>query len=292
VLNTGGFVRYLVTKASGCTLCGPGGLREPGGGPQVRRRAADPLRSWYGPGVPPLLVLWDVDYTLVAAGRAGWQVYEIVLDELYGLPMPDELGHMGGRTDTSIALEVLAAAGVGDPLAELPRFQQRMADRAPELEGMVRQYGRALPGAEQALAAVSELARRDDGQLVVQSLLTGNIPALAQVKLGAFGLAGHLDLTIGAYGDISEVRADLVPVARQNAARRYQADFSGTATVLIGDTPKDIEAAAVSGARAVAVASGSFTMQQLRDAGADVVLPDLTDTAVVVGAVCSVEAAG
>jgi phosphoglycolate phosphatase len=126
---------------------------------------------------------------------------------------------------------------------------------------------------------------------VVQSLLTGNIPALARVKLGALGLTEHLDLSIGAYGDVSEVRADLVPVARQNAARRYEADFSGTATVLVGDTPKDIEAAAISGARAVAVASGNFTMQQLRDAGAEVVLPDLTDTAVVVGALCSVEAA-
>jgi phosphoglycolate phosphatase len=261
--------------------------------PRGRRQAWAPTRPFLvRSGVPPLLVLWDVDYTLVATGRAGWHVYEIVLAELYGLGMPDGLGSMGGRTDTSIALEVLAAAGVGDPLAELPRFQQRMAGRAPELEGMVREYGRALPGAEQALAAVSALAQRDDGQLVVQSLLTGNIPALARVKLGAFGLAGHLDLTIGAYGDISEVRADLVPVARQNAARRYQADFSGTATVLIGDTPKDVEAAAVSGARAVAVASGNFTMQQLRDAGAEVVLPDLTDTAAVVGAVCSVEAAG
>jgi phosphoglycolate phosphatase len=156
---------------------------------------------------------------------------------------------------------------------------------------MVREYGRILPGAAEALAAVSSLAQRDDGQLVVQSLLTGNIPALARVKLGALGLTEHLDLSIGAYGDVSEVRADLVPVARQNAARRYEADFSGTATVLVGDTPKDIEAAAISGARAVAVASGNFTMQQLRDAGAEVVLPDLTDTAVVVGALCSVEAA-
>ena len=239
-----------------------------------------------------MLVLWDIDYTLVATGRAGWHLYERVLAELYGLGMPDGLGGMGGRTDTSIALEVLAAAGVPDPLAELPRFQQRLATRAPELESMVREHGRILPGAAEALAAVSSLAAQDDGQLVVQSLLTGNIPALAEVKLGALGLTGHLDLSIGAYGDVSEVRADLVPVARQNAARRYDADFSGTATVLVGDTPNDIEAASISGARAVAVASGSFTMQQLRDAGAEVVLPDLTDTGAVVGAVCSVEAAG
>jgi phosphoglycolate phosphatase-like HAD superfamily hydrolase len=241
--------------------------------------------------VRSLLVLWDVDYTLVATDGVGKHLYEVVLAELYGLEMPGRLGSMAGRTDTSIALEVLTAAGVPDPLRELPRFQQRLADRAPELDSMVREYGRILPGAAEALAAVSSLAQRDDGQLVVQSLLTGNIPALAQVKLGALGLTAHLDLSIGAYGDVSEVRADLVPVARANAAHRHDADFSGTATVLIGDTPSDIEAATVSGARAVGVASGSFTMQQLRDAGAEVVLPDLSDTGVVLGAVCSVEAA-
>jgi phosphoglycolate phosphatase len=242
-------------------------------------------------GVRSLLVLWDVDYTLVATDGLGKHLYEVVLAELYGLEMPAGLGSMAGRTDTSIALEVLAAAGVPDPLGEVRRFQHGLAARAPGLGSMVRQYGRALPGAAEALAAVSSLARRDDGQLVVQSLLTGNIPALAQVKLGALGLTAHLDLSIGAYGDISGVRADLVPVARANAARRYDADFAGTATVLVGDTPSDIEAATVSGARAVGVATGSFTMQQLRDAGAEVVLPDLSDTGVVLSAICSVEAA-
>ena len=54
---------------------------------------------------------------------------------------------------------------------------------------------------------------------VVQSLLTGNIPALARVKLGALGLIEHLDLSIGAYGDVSEVRGDLVPVARRERGR-------------------------------------------------------------------------
>ncbi len=242
-------------------------------------------------GVRPLLVLWDVDYTLVAAGGVGRYLYEVVLAELYGAPMPAGLRSMAGRTDTSIALEVLAAAGVPDPFGELPRFQQRLADRAPELGSMVRKHGRILPGAAEAVAAVSALARQADGQCVVQSLLTGNIPALARVKLGALGLTEHLDLSLGAYGDVSEARADLVQVARQNAARRYGADFSGTAAVLIGDTPDDVEAATTTGARAVGVASGSFTMRQLREAGAEVVLPDLSDTTVVIGAICAVEAA-
>jgi phosphoglycolate phosphatase len=241
--------------------------------------------SWYGHGVRPLLVLWDVDYTLVATDRVGKYLYEVVLAELYGLDLPSPLRSMAGRTDSSIALEVLTAAGVPQPEGELSRFQNRLAAKAPDLLGMLREHGRVLPGAAAAIAALAGLADQDCGQPVIQSLLTGNIPALAKVKLGALGLTEHLDLSIGAYGDVSQVRADLVPVARQNAAWRYGADFSGTATVLIGDTPNDIEAAATAGAGSVGVATGSFTMQQLMDAGAEVVLPDLTDTAAVISAV-------
>ncbi len=234
----------------------------------------------------PLLVLWDIDYTLVATDGVGRYLYEVVLAELYGLGLPSPLASMAGRTDSSIALEVLTAAGVPEPDGELSRFQDLLAARAPELDGMVREQGRVLPGAAEAIAALAGLASSDDGrQPVIQSLLTGNIPALARVKLGALGLIEHLDLGIGAYGDVSQFRADLVPVARQNAALRYGADFSGTATVLIGDTPNDIEAAATTGARSIGVATGSFTMQQLIDAGAEVVLPDLSDSGLVVSAV-------
>ncbi len=228
-----------------------------------------------------MLVLWDVDHTLVHAGRAGPVLYEIVLAELYGLDLPGQLRSMAGRTDASIALEVLTALGL-DAARELPRFHAAMRARAPELASLVRDEGTVLPGVRQALAAVAGHAA--DGP-VVQSLLTGNIRALAKVKLHPLGLTEHLDLEAGAYGDVSPVRADLVPVARLNAAARYGADFSGRATVLVGDTPHDIRAAAAASARAVGVATGRFSASQLADAGADVVLPDLTGTERVVMAI-------
>lgn len=229
----------------------------------------------------PTLVLWDIDYTLVQAGPAGRVLYEIVLAELYGVGLPAGLASMAGRTDSSIAVEVLTAAGL-DATAELPRFHRQLAARAPELWSMVREHGVVLPGVRDALAAV---AAHGPGGPVVQSLLTGNIPALASVKLGALGLTDHLDLEVGAYGDVSEIRADLVSVARRNAAARYGADFGGRATVLVGDTPHDVQAALITGARAVAVATGRFSAQQLADAGADVVLADLTATDEVVAAI-------
>jgi phosphoglycolate phosphatase len=232
--------------------------------------------------VQPLLVLWDVDYTLADTDGVGRHLYQIALAELYGVEMPRLISSMAGRTDSSIAREVLIAAGIANPAAEIARFQDVLGARAAELDGLVRQRGKPLPGAAAALAALADPAYSGK---VVQSVLTGNVPALARVKLGGLGLTDHLDLTIGAYGDVSEIRADLVPVARQLAADRYGADFAGPATVLVGDTPSDVEAAVVSGARSVAVATGSFSAPQLEEAGADVVLPDLTDTAAVVRAI-------
>jgi phosphoglycolate phosphatase-like HAD superfamily hydrolase len=228
-----------------------------------------------------VLVLWDVDHTLLNAGWTGSTLYQAVLAELYGVHLTMPITSMAGRTDVSIALEALTAAGV-DAAAELPRFHRMLATRAAGFADMVRERGFVLPGAREALAAV---ARRAAGGTVVQSLLTGNLPALATVKLSGLGLTEHLDLDIGAYGDVSERRADLVPVARRNAAARYGASFAGRATVIVGDTPHDVAAATATGARAIGVATGEFSMQQLADAGADVVLPDLADTGTVVAAI-------
>jgi len=228
--------------------------------------------------VLPILVLWDVDYTLLAADGAGRMLYEVALRELYGLELPRKLPTFAGRTDSAISVELLAAAGVTDPLAQLRPFHAFLAERADDMTSYLRERGHALPGAAKALAA---LAR---GQ-AVQSLLTGNLPELARVKLSALGLTEHLDLSIGAYGDVSVVRADLVDVARRKAAARYGVEFDGRATVLVGDTPSDVEAALSTGASAVGVATGSFSAAELGAAGAHAVLPDLTDTDAVVAAI-------
>jgi len=235
--------------------------------------------------VTGLLVLWDLDYTLADTDGVGRHLYQLTFAEMFGgeLPRP---GSMAGRTDRAIALEVLTLAGQPEPGRQVRAFEAALAARAPQLADLVRERARALPGAAAALAALAGCAadgRR--GRYVVQSLLTGNIRELAEVKLGPLGLTEHLDLTVGAYGDASEVRADLVPVARSRAALAYGQDFAGQATVLVGDTPHDVEAALVTGARAVGVATGSFTAADLAAAGAHAVLADLTDTRQVLAAI-------
>jgi phosphoglycolate phosphatase len=224
-----------------------------------------------------LLVLWDVDYTLVDSDGVGRELYQIAFREMFGREMPQP-GSMSGRTDRAIAIEVLGLAAVAEPRQVVDEFHGRMAAHAAGLADMVRQRSRALPGAADAVSALA-------GAGVVQSLLTGNIRPLAEIKLGPLGLTDHLDLDVGAYGDADEVRAELVPLARSRAARAYATGFDGPATVLVGDTPLDVEAALATGARAVAVATGQFTTADLAASGAHAVLPDLADTGQVLDAV-------
>ncbi|HET9970936.1 MAG TPA: haloacid dehalogenase-like hydrolase [Streptosporangiaceae bacterium] len=223
-----------------------------------------------------LLVLWDVDYTLVAADGLGTRFYEVVFREMFGRELT-AVASKAGRTDRAIVGDTLALAGVArdqvDPfLDRLARLARAAADDA--VPGAVR----PLPGAAAAIAALAAAGVR-------QSVLTGNIGPLAALKLDRAGLRDHLDLAAGAYGDTHEVRAELVTAARAAAARVYGTDFSGSRTVLIGDTPLDVEAALATGARVVGVATGSYRAAELAGAGAEVVLPDLTDTARLVAAV-------
>jgi phosphoglycolate phosphatase-like HAD superfamily hydrolase len=232
------------------------------------------------------LVLWDVDHTLLNAGGWSSQLYGLVFTELFGRSLP-RVAPMAGRTDRAIIVETLTMAGVPDPREHVPAFIDGMTRQAPAYGERVRTRGRVLPGVPEALAALGTL----DGQ-VRQSVLTGNIRPLAEVKLAALGLGDPLDLAIGAYGDMDEVRAGLVGVARARAGGsdgdfggNSGGDFDGEATVLVGDTPLDVAAALATGARAVAVATGSYTEAELAASGAHAVLPDLSDTEQVLAAI-------
>jgi phosphoglycolate phosphatase-like HAD superfamily hydrolase len=186
---------------------------------------------------------------------------------------------MGGRTDPDIALEALALHGILDGERHLPAFATALTEQLAASAELLRARGRALPGAADALAALAV----EPG--VVQSVLTGNLEPNALLKLAAFGLDGWLDLHVGGYGSDHADRPALVAVARRKAAARYGHDFTPETTVLVGDTPLDVAAGRLGGARVVAVATGRHARAELADAGADVVLDDLRDTGRVIEAV-------
>jgi phosphoglycolate phosphatase len=220
-----------------------------------------------------ILVLWDIDGTLLNAGGVGRDLYDAVFAQLFGRSL-SAYAPMAGRTDRAIILDTLVLAGVAEPRRFVDPFIAGLGAHAPSMRSEVVSRGRALPGALAALALVNRHAH--------QSVLTGNIRQLAEVKLAALGLREELDLCIGAYGDDHEDRTELVQVARRRASavhgQSLPSSFAGRSTVVVGDTPLDISAALSAGARAVGVATGSYSAADLAAAGAHAVLPDLTDT--------------
>jgi phosphoglycolate phosphatase-like HAD superfamily hydrolase len=226
---------------------------------------------WQAP-VTVLLVLWDIDGTLVdSAGHGRWAFQEAFEAVVGRTPEPVEFA---GRTDHEIALAML-----GGERDRLPRVLEELAGTLEARKDAMRADGYAYPGVTEVLAALD--ARED----VVQSLLTGNIETNAAVKLSAFGLERWMDFEVGAYGsDPHDRRSDLVAVARARAAAKYG---EPAGAVLVGDTPLDVRAAQEAGARAVAVATGFAEREALVASGPDALLEDLADTAAAVAAITS-----
>jgi phosphoglycolate phosphatase len=217
-----------------------------------------------------LLVLWDVDGTLVRTAGHGRYAFEDAFETVVGrTPEPVDYA---GRTDKQIALSMLA--GEDEHLA---RVLEELEGALELRKEAMRSEGYAFPGVAEVL---EELDDRDD---VIQSLLTGNIKPNAVIKVSAFGLDRWLDFDVGAYGsDPHEERSDLVAVARRRAAEKYS---EPTGAVLVGDTPLDVRAARDAGARAVAVATGFAEPQALRASRPDAYLEDFSDTAAAVAAI-------
>jgi phosphoglycolate phosphatase len=221
---------------------------------------------------PVLLVLWDVDGTLVHTAGHGRYAFEEAYETVVGRRFEQDVPY-AGRTDRQIALSMLE----GDH-DHLPRVLEELELALEGRRERVAAEGGAYPGVAETLAA---LHSRDD---VINSLLTGNVAANAALKVSAFGLDRWLDIEVGAYGsDPHEERYELVAIARERAARKYG---EPTGAVLVGDTPLDVRAARGAGARAVAVATGFSALDELRAAEPDAVLPDLSDTAAAVRAIC------
>src|SRR5262249_19086514 len=134
--------------------------------------------------------------------------------------------------------------------------------------------GTLLPGAVDALNSVKKLKN------AVQSVLTGSSRANAVLKLSAFGLHEYLDLSIAGFaGSEPYPLGALLQATRLRAEERYGVSFAERATFYVADSPRDVEAAKTGGATSVAVASGRASSRELHDAGADLVLPDLTHLA-------------
>jgi phosphoglycolate phosphatase len=219
-----------------------------------------------------ILVLWDIDHTLIETRGVGGEIYADAFRTVTGRPLTT-MPALSGRTEPVIFRDALQANSITDAPDDLyGRFADEQARGYADRTDELRIRGRALPGAEDALRA---LASRDD---TLQSILTGNTRPAAELKLRAFGLDRYLDLDSGAYGTDDDTRANLVDIARHRAEKAHGIQFAPATTVLIGDTTNDVAAARDGGARIIAVATGNDNETALTAAGADTVLSNLSHT--------------
>ena len=210
------------------------------------------------------LWLFDIDGTLVDTGGAGMAALQEATVEHFGGAGPAL--DLAGSTDLGLLAMIAGHFGLHD---------------AGEAEGFFGTYlrrlewnlahggfpGRVLPGGVDLLDTLAATPG------VTVGLLTGNIAAGAAAKMRHFGLDRHF--AFGAYGCDFADRNRLGPVALERAARHAGRKFTPEETVVIGDTPKDIDCARAMGSGCVAVATGRFTVEELRTAGATRVVATL-----------------
>ncbi len=215
------------------------------------------------------LLLFDVDGTLLSPGPGARLAFAGALEEVFGTHGAMETYAFDGKLDPLIFVELMRDAGIAEPVIfeRLPRALGLYLDR---LEAALALDGPPLkPRVAELLERVSEV------QGAVLALLTGNVERGARIKLSAAGLWHHF--RFGAFGDEAARREDLGPVALARAREATGIDFAGRDCVIIGDSRHDVACGKVIGARTVAVATGRTSPEELRAAGADVVLSDFGD---------------
>jgi phosphoglycolate phosphatase len=200
------------------------------------------------------------------------EVFETAIAEVLGRHPEGEV-RMSGKTDPQIVLEYFEQMGVA-PTGDL--VEQVLAKLASSLEreakaGTLAAQGRTCPGVPELL---DNLASTEG---VTCSLLTGNIYPNAMLKVSTFGLDRWLVPEAGAYGSDHVDRNRLVPLALERAERCLGQSLDPKQVWVVGDTPRDLACARAGGVNCLLVATGTYSLAELAEAGADAVLADLSD---------------
>jgi len=216
----------------------------------------------------PRILLFDIDGTLVSTGGAGAVAWKQAFDELHGIPA--DIGQFtdAGMTDPDVGAKTFEAVMHREPTPrELAQLIQRRLERLPEAIAQSEGY-RVLPGVPERLRQLSH-----DGHLL--GLITGNGDGAAFVKLSRGDLMRWF--SFGAYATAGVDRTGIVRRAVERGEATLGKDVPNSEIYVIGDTPRDIEAAHAAGCTAIAVATGHHDADALREAGADHVLETLEE---------------
>lgn len=228
------------------------------------------------------LILFDIDGTLLWTDGAGRRAIHAALRAELGLEGPFDGVRFDGKTDPQIVRELLAAARHE---AEVPETRVEAICRRyvallrEELEAGGREM-QVFPGVIDLLDSID--ARAD----ALVGLLTGNLMDGAMLKLRAAGIPPER-FRVGAYGSDAADRRALPPIAVERAALLMGRTPERDEVVIIGDTPNDMRCGEALGVRAIGVATGNYTTDDLRRAGGHAVFDDFTDPLPVLEAIYS-----
>jgi phosphoglycolate phosphatase len=225
------------------------------------------------------ILLWDIDGTLIRSVRiGGYKDYTIpVLEEIFGTSGQLSTMHVSGMTDLQIIAEALRDEGyTHDDIRErIHDVSKRITEEARRVTGNGNPFFQVIPGVREMLDVLDRHPRYRS------ALLTGNIEAMAYLKMELVGLEKYFRLP-GAFGDESHERKDLPERAAERIREQLQMNLAPEQFIVLGDTPNDIGCAQHFGARAVALGTGRFyTKEELLECRPDAFLPDLTNQAAV-----------
>ena len=226
---------------------------------------------------PVRLVLFDIDGTILRSAGAGRRAMIAALREVFGATGPENHRY-DGKTDPQIVREVMRLEGHHDAHID-ERMDALMTLYLTRLERELEDADTFVyPGVPELLEALE--ARHD----TILGLLTGNLREGAHAKLRAAGI-DPARFRVGAFGSDHEHRPELPALARRRAQAELGLDLEGDHLVVIGDTPADIECGRSLGVRAIGVATGSYTVEELLRCGPHAVFETLADTDRVVSAI-------
>ena len=211
------------------------------------------------------LLLFDIDGTLITTGGAGMRALNRAFCQVVGIVNALDGIRLHGKTDPAIIREVFAVRGYSPhPTDSLEEILEMYVKLLPE-EVQQSSYT-VLPGILQFLEDFHGHSKLTFG------LATGNVERGARIKLQP----GNLNrfFRFGGFGSDAENRTELVRRAAQNGGRHAGATIDARDTFVIGDTPRDIVAGREAGFHTVGVATGGYSVRDLEEAGADLVVGD------------------
>lgn len=215
----------------------------------------------------PTVLLFDIDGTLVTTGGVGRRAVDRAFERAHGRADACSLIRFDGMTDRSITRLGLEAIGVSPTDQAIDQLLDiYLGELEAELKLSTPEQYRVHVGVPEALSAASARG-------MALGLGTGNLEHGARLKLEHVGLYRHF--SFGGFGSDHELRVELIRVGAERGAQKLGKPVSACRVVVIGDTPKDVDAARGIGAESIGVGTASFSAQQLLEHGATYAFDDL-----------------